>query len=393
MSQLYRCRVLDAEGNAKIMTRSASSPRALMLELRREGWAPVACDPADESAGRRLSQAQVLEFTEGLELLFAQNLCLKDAIRVLRTIETRPRLRALSTSLEEGLEKGLSMAKVLEDYKDSFPPLYLGLIRIGELSGTLKQVLPQLKRYLAARKALREKFLGALMYPALVLCVLVVGMVLLTIYVLPTFLKVAESLGGPGGNGLRQRLVTFQVAFIAALVAIPVAIAMLAALRRRPGSRLALDTFALTSRPICRLFAPMEFQSLCFALEALLESGYTVDIALGECARITGNRALSGALEEARRMTQKGQRLSAAFRGTGVFPETFCSWVAVGEEAHDLKPVFSRLREYYESEFDKLSRAAMSLVEPVLILLVGAILFLVILQFIGPIYALLGGVT
>ena len=108
---------------------------------------------------------------------------------------------------------------------------------------------------------------------------------------------------------------------------------------------------------------------------------------------LPGNRALASALEEARGLAQKGQRLSSAFRATGLFPETFCSWIAVGEEAHDLRPAIARLREYYEGEFEKLSGATMNLIEPVLILLVGAILLLVILQFIGPIYALLGGIA
>ena len=393
MSQLYKCRVVDSEGRPKVIERSASSPRSLSLELRKEGLGLVACSQAEERRNERLSQALILEFTEGLELLFAQNLCLKDAVRVLKTIETRPRLKALVASLEDGLAKGQSMAQALEPYKDSFPPLYLGLIRIGELSGNLKSVLPQLKRYLRGKKKMREKVLGSLMYPALILIVLVAGMAALTAFVLPTFLKVAESLGGKEGGLLRSRLVGFQTAFIVVFAALLGVAGLFALARRRPRSRLVLDRFFLTRHPFDRLFAPMELQNLCFALGSLLESGYAVEVALGECAGITGNRALASALEEARGLAQKGQRLSSAFRATGLFPETFCSWIAVGEEAHDLRPAIARLREYYEGEFEKLSGATMNLIEPVLILLVGAILLLVILQFIGPIYALLGGIA
>jgi len=385
--------VVDPEGRPRLIERPASSPQALSLGLHREGLALVEYSLLAGRKDRRLPQASVLDFTEGLELLFAQNLCLKDAIRVLKTIETRPRLAALIASLEDSLAKGQSMAQALEPYQESFPPLYLGLIHIGELSGNLKNVLPQLKRYLQGKRKMREKALAALLYPGLVMLVLIVGMAALTVFVLPTFLKVAESLGTADNGLLRSRLVGFQTAFLVAFLAIFGIIGLIILARSKPRSRIAIDYFMMTKHPIDRLFIPMELQNLCFALGALLESGYAVEIALGECSRVTGNRALSAALEEARHLVQKGQRLSSAFRATRLFPDTFCSWVAVGEEAHNLRPAIDRLRDYYANEFEKLSSATMNLIEPVLILLVGAVLLLVILQFISPIYALLGGIS
>ncbi len=393
MTQNFRCRILDAEGSTRSLERRAASAEALARELRREGSSLIECEPVAGDRAKKLTLPQVLEFTQSLELLFNQNLSLKDAVRVLGTLKTSGALEALIASLENRLTAGQSMAAALSEHSRSFPPLYLGLVRVGEMTGTLKHVLPQLSRYLAERKRLRDKVLGSLMYPALILCVLIIGMVLLTSFVLPTFIQVAESLNRAGAGDLKHRLVAFQAVFVSALVLLPLLGGALAAARLDPRVRLSLDRILLTTAPLRAFFSPMEMQGLCFGLEILLESGYTIETALGEIRQVTDNTALIRAIDEVRLKTKKGTKLSRAFREGSIFPSTFCTWVAVGEEAHDLRKVFSHLRAYYEYEFEKLTQRVMALMEPGMILAVGGILLLVISQFLGPIFRLLGGAT
>jgi type II secretory pathway component PulF len=392
MRRSWRCRVVDAGGRIRVVERAGTSERELARALAAEGLSPVECVPVEGKSARRLSSKEVLQFTEELDLLFAQSLSLKDAVRVLGTIKTSDAIKALVADLEEALAKGQSMAQALAGYGSGFPPLYLGLVRVGELTGTLKTVLPQLTAYLEDRKRLRDKLLGSLMYPALILCVLVVGMALLTAYVLPTFIDVAESLSKSGAADIRERLVGFQAGFAAFILAVPACALLVVLLRSRREGRAAFDRILLGIPLIGGFMAGVEMRKVCFALETLLESGYTADVALAECVQVCGNRAIGAALAEAGARTTKGERLSRALRETGVLPETFCSWIAVGEEAHDLTQAFKRLRSFYDREFDKASRTLMALMEPALILAVGAVLFAVVIQFIGPIYGLLGGV-
>lgn len=391
MNKSYRCRVLDSSGAAVVLTRTASSEEALARELSREGYSLVECRPTEGSALRRLSTRDILQFTEELDLLFAQSLSLKDAIRVLGTVKSSPSLASFITELEERLAKGQSMAHSLAERGLGFPPLYIGLIRVGELTGTLKSVLPQLSAYLDDRKKLRDRLFGALMYPALILCVLIGGMALLTAFVLPTFIGVADSLGAAGSAGLKERLVAFQLGFAAAALSIPLIVLLVAIARSTEAGRAVLGRIVLRL-PIAGGFAMgVEMRKVCFAMETLLESGYTADVALAECAQVCGNAAVARAFSDAAAATKKGLRPSFALRETGVLPETFSSWIAVGEEAHDLRGAFKRLRRFYDREFEKASRAIMALIEPALIVAVGIVLLIVVLQFIGPIYGLLGG--
>jgi len=393
MNTNYRCRVLDSSGAASVLTRSASSEEALARELIREGYSPVECLPVGGAALRKLSVKDILQFTEELDLLFAQSLSLKDAVRVLGTIKSSPTLASFVAALEERLSKGQSMARALAEQGLGFPPLYIGLIRVGELTGTLKSVLPQLSAYLDDRKKLRDRLFGALMYPSLILCVLVAGMALLTAFVLPPFIGVADSLGAAGAAGLKERLVAFQIGFAVAAASIPALVFLVMILKSREAGRAALGRLVLRL-PLAGGFAMgVEMRKVCFAMETLLESGYTADVALSECAQVCGNAAVGRALAVAAAATKKGLRPSAALRETGVLPETFSSWIAVGEEAHDLRGVFKRLRAFYDREFEKASRAIMALIEPALIVAVGVLLLIVVLQFIGPIYGLLGGVV
>ena len=393
MSQLYRCKAVDAAGKTRILERQASSEHGLSHELRKEGLSLVEVTPILEHGRKKLSVSQVLEFTQSLDVLFGQNLSLKDAIHVLATVNGNSALRILIHHLEEELGKGRSMSQALQKYQSSFPPIYLGLIRVGELTGTLKKVLPQLSKYLEDRKNLREKIMASLMYPVMVLAVLVIGMVLLTTLVLPAFLQVAQALQTPGtkAGNIGARLVGFQVVFSICVLSIPILAILLRAARKNRISRLAMDTFLLTNPIVSMLFSTIEMQNLCFALEALLEGGYTIDVALKECEQVTNNLALGQALEDVRAKTEKGSRLSTSFRETGILPQTFCSWVEIGEEAHDLKEVFKHLRDYYGHAFEKTTRTLMGLMEPGLIIMVGGVMLLVILQFIGPIFKLLGG--
>lgn len=393
MSVLYRCRVIDASGRINDLERRSSSPALLARELRAQGLDLVECKEAAAARIRPLSANKVLEFTQALSLLLGQNLTLPDAMRVLGGFVAKGDVSHTVAEIQRRLEKGESLATALSHFGNSFHPLYVGLVRVGEMTGTLNRVMPQLCRYLADRKAFRDKLLGSLMYPALILVVLIVGMTLLTAFVLPTFLQVAESLQGAGTGDLRSQLLRFQVSFACVFFAVPIAILMAKAWRREPSRKKAWDRAMLTRFPFDRVFRVIELRSLCFALETLTSSGYTVDVALDECRSITSNTALVAALEEVRDKAKKGIRLSRAFRETGIMPESLCGWIAVGEEAQDLERVFGHLRAHYEYEFEKLSRALMGLMEPTIIMLIGAVLAIVILQFIGPIFSLLGGMA
>jgi type II secretory pathway component PulF len=395
MTATWRCRAVDSEGRSRRVERAAGSERELARVLAGEGLSPIECVPIAARAARKLSSRDLLAFTTELDLLFARDLGIRDAVRVLGTINSSAPIMGLVASLAAELAKGRSLTQALAEYGAEsgagFPPLYLGLVRIGELTGTLKSVMPRLAAYLEDRKRLRDKLFGALAYPALVLCVLVAGMALLTAYVLPTFIGVAESLSNSGAAGIRTGLIGFQAGFAALLLAFPAIAAAFAAMRSRRGGRAALDR-AVLRLPLVGGFAlGVEMRKLCFALETLLASGYSADAALAESVGVCGNVAVASALSEASERTTKGERLSGALRDTKILPATFCSWIAVGEEAQDLGGAFRRLRGHYDREFDKASNALISLMEPALIVVAGVLLFAVVIRFIGPIYGLIGG--
>jgi type II secretory pathway component PulF len=392
MTRTWRCRVVDSRGRIRTVERASETERDLARALEAENLSPIECVPAETAAPKKLSSKDILEFTEELDLLFAQNLSLKDAVRVLGTIKASGAIRDLVAYLEDSLAKGRAMAHALSERDAGFPPLYLGLIRVGELTGTLKSVLPQLSAYLEDRKRLRDKFIGALLYPLLILGVLVIGMVLLTVYILPTFIGVAQSLSQAGGAEIKNRLISFQVGFIVILLAILVCAIVIAFARSRMAGKAFFDREILRLPFIGSFMMGVEMRKVCFALETLMDAGYTADVALSECAQACGNVAVARALAEASVRTTKGERLSRALRNTRILPETFCSWIAVGEEAHDVARAFKRLRSFYDREFEKASGRLVALMEPALILMVGALLFAVVIRFIGPIYSLLGDV-
>ena len=166
-----------------------------------------------------------------------------------------------------------------------------------------------------------------------------------------------------------------------------------AARRRRPAFAERLDRLALKLPLIGRLSRLQQMLNLTFAMETMTAGGLAVEDALQEAEGVVQNRALRAGIRGARARLLKGESLSRAFLADPVFPERLGRWMAVGERSGQVAPVFAQLRRYHQEEIEKWSTRFMSLVEPVLIVLVGIILLVLILLFITPIFSMYEGMV
>jgi type IV pilus assembly protein PilC len=163
-------------------------------------------------------------------------------------------------------------------------------------------------------------------------------------------------------------------------------------LARRRGGALALriDTFLLTLPLLSRFLKHRELLNFTFAMEALTAAGISVEEALSEGAGAMTNRALRHAVLAIRERLLKGERLSAAFAGSPLFPERIARWMAIGERVGRVEKVFGQLRAYYQQEVEKWITRLMTLVEPALIVGLGILIVLFVVFFILPVFSLFG---
>ena len=163
--------------------------------------------------------------------------------------------------------------------------------------------------------------------------------------------------------------------------------------RADPATRLAeiLDRVVLRLPLVGRMRFLREMLNLLFALEMLTAGGFTVEDALAQAGEVVGNRAFRAALARVREAIVRGENLSAAFLANPVFTARVGRWIAVGERIGQVEQVFGQLRHHYQGEIEKWSTRFMNLVEPVLILTVGVVIFVIIIVVVMPIFSIYEG--
>jgi general secretion pathway protein F len=396
----YLCRLVDASGRELVEAREALSRADVAAAFSGGELFLVSAEESTGSAPaprRRLRPADLAEFTAMLSALVESGLELKDALAIERSIaKAGSAQESLAASLVRSVEKGTSLSGSLAAFDPSLPPFYLGMVRIGERVGSLGKVLPRLASYLAERKALRDKTANALAYPALVLSAAILGAVGILAFVVPRLIGVFEGLGGAAAEQARRSAAAMAAAAWAFAGACALALAgafLLARLRRASAAAaLRLDSLALRLPALGPFLLAYESLDFAYAMEALVGSGVSIEAALGESAAALRNAAYRGAVERCREAVRRGESLSLAAGRRGELPPLLGRWIAVGERSGQVERVFEQLRRYYQGEVDRMSSRFAALLEPALILFVGAILAAFVLAFVVPLFSIYGAI-
>ena len=392
----FVCRVIDSKGNRLVIRRDATHPTAVVRDLNQEGFFILSVRPVSQSSTvpvRRLKPAVVLEFTQILATLMANGLRLKEALTIAKKLGGAA-VAPLLSEVEEKVGKGDSLFEALSTWKSGFSSLYLGLVRIGEKTGDLGTIFSRLSEYLAGRQALRDKTISALVYPAFILVVALVGLVLLATFVLPSLTGMISSMNPKAAAIYKNNVVNFQVGaavIVVILTLLGLFIAFAVGFRSKNATwAKQLDGFLLNV-PWLKTFYHFAFGlNFAFAMETLLNSSYPLEEALTESAWVVGNLRFREGLLRSRESVVKGVPLSQALLQEKVFPQVLIGWMAVGEGAHDLVRSFTQVRSFYQKETDKFYSRLMNLAEPALIVVVGGIFLTLILTFITPIFTMMG---
>jgi type II secretory pathway component PulF len=309
-------------------------------------------------------------------------------------MKTEGPLRALSDELLAAVRKGSSFARAVETAGDLFPPIYRGMVAVGDRVGSVERIFPRLASYLKERKALREKIAGALAYPLLVLIVSLVGTVGVVVFLLPRLESIFAGFGGAASNNLRANVRVMNgllIGFAIFLVIATIASITAAAVRRRNAAfALAIDRTILRIPFLGPFMTSLETLNFSFAMETLVSGGVPIEAAIAEAASVVGNRSYKDAVVRSRSAVLRGEPVSAAFAECPELPPYLSRWIAVGERSGQTEKVFAQIRTYFQGEVDRRTQRFMALVEPALIVLVGLLLLSIVLLFIVPLFSMYG---
>jgi type IV pilus assembly protein PilC len=330
-------------------------------------------------------------FTRQLSTLFEAGIPLVRGLRGLSKDESNRTLSRTVGRVAETVEKGNSLADALAEHPRIFNGLYVSMVRAGEGAGTLDKILGELAVYLEKLDAIKTKVRSAMSYPVFVLVFAIAISLFLLLKIVPTFEEIYADFGQQLPGPTRAVVAVSHLIRDNALVTL--GIVLLIGLvfwlwSKTASGRYTKDSFLLSAPVFGPIIRKATISRMNRTLGILLQSGLPVLDALELTKGATGNAVLAHAIDQVKDRVGKGEELTNAFRGTGRMPEMVLQLMATGEESGQLDSMLLKSSEFYDRQVEASVQGLTSLIEPVLIVLVGIIVGTVVITMFLPIFYL-----
>jgi general secretion pathway protein F len=388
-----------ASGKAVKGYRDADSPKALRALLRRDGVLLTLATPEDERNARSKRDIQLLAFlsrpsssdvavlTRQLATLVRAGVPLVESIAALVDQVEKESLVRILTDVSENLKEGTAFANCLAAHPKVFPPLYVNMVAAGEASGTLEAVLERLSDFMEGQARLKGKLISALAYPVLMTLIATVLVGALMIGVVPKVTSMFES--------MQQELpwYTALLIFVSDTLAgywwliiggIVLVVYSFRRWRNTTNGRMAWDRFTLRVPVFGRLNLLVAVARFSRTLSTLLASGVPLLPAMDIVKSVLGNVQLEAVIKTAVGSIREGESIAEPLRRSGYFPPMVTHMIAVGEKSGQLEQMLENVSRAYEAEVETKITMLTSLLEPLIIVVMGGMVAFIAMAIIMP---------
>ena len=399
---LYRYKALNARGELLDGQMEAADGAEVARRLQEQGHLPVETRAAADGGGassawrallkpKPFAGERLVQFTQQLATLLGAGQPLDRALTILLELPEDEATRRIVADIRDAVRGGSPLSSALERQHGAFGRLYVNMVRAGEAGGSLHDTLARLAEYLERSRALRGRVVNALIYPAILLVMVSLSLLFLLGFVVPQFAAMYDSLDAP--LPWFSRIVLGVGMFVRdwwiVLLAVP-ALALLWIDRRLrdPGFRARFDAWLLARKFAGPLVAKLETARLARTLGTLLRNGVPLLAALGIGRNVLGNRALAADVDAAIEQVRNGAGLAGALARGKRFPRLALQMVQVGEESGALDAMLLKAADAFERETSLALDRMLAALVPVVTLALAAIVGVVILAVLTPIYDL-----
>lgn len=389
------------------------SARTVAGDLKRDQIeVPSRDDVVSFLRAQKLIPVSIREKPKGLPVSFGQRLKNRDLVIVTRQFATMinaglPLVQALDilvkqtdskvlqAALEEVLhdvESGNTLADALRQHPKVFSPLYVNMVAAGETGGILDTILLRLSVFLEKNEALARKVKGAMIYPGVISFVAVSAIVVLLLFVIPTFQSMFASFNQQ--LPLPTRIVIEMSALLQAwwwamLAGVAGGVFLFRRWLATPGGRLTFDRSMLRVPILGNLARKSAVARFTRTLGTLLSSGVAILEGLEITARTSGNRVIHDAIMRSRSSIAGGESISQPLRQSGVFPPMVTQMINVGEETGDLDGMLTKVADFYDDEVDVAVESLLKAMEPAMIVILGTVVGGMIVAMYLPIFGMI----
>lgn len=392
---------IDAQGKRLEGRLEAADRFAVAKEIRSRNQTPVSVIEAVREGGLSMRFARIFArvtlhekilFTHNLAGMLAAGLPLYRALEVQRKQTQNPALAAVLDGLLAGINSGGTLSGGLAKYPDTFPMLFVSMVRAGEESGNLASSLKEIGSNLEKSFALNRKIKGALMYPMIIISAIILIGTLMLIFVVPTLTKIFKDFGTtlPRSTQFVISISNFvsghPVMFPAVVFG---AVGLITIFIKSKAMRRTNDRILLVLPGVGDIVREVNAARTTRTLSSLLASGVEMTRALAITRDVLQNSYYKDVMELANAAVQRGEVLSSVFKSKEhLYPIMVGEMVAVGEETGRLSDMLAEVANYYEEEVDTKTKNLSTIIEPVLMVFIGAAVGFFAISMISPMYGL-----
>ena len=344
-----------------------------------------------EKAKNRIPLSNIVFFTRQLATMFSAGLTLERAIQSLGAEEKHRKFKMILNTVSDNIRKGLNLSESLSRHPGVFNTLFVAMVKAGEVSGNLNEILEQLSSYLENLDDTRRKVKSAMNYPIFMILFLIGMLMVMLLVIIPKFSQVYSQLGA-GLPAATRQMIDFSnwfgnnVGFLGFVTFTVIAIIWLISKTQRGGY--ALDSFILKIPVFGTLTEQSILNKFCKTFGILIGAGVPVLETTALLRKVVDNKVYERAIDNASDLIRDGYNISTALRRTEVFPSILLQLASTGEDTGELDDLLDRAADYYQKQVDALVERMTTLIEPLLILLVGAVIALMVVLTYLPVFHL-----
>jgi general secretion pathway protein F len=405
---MYAFKGVGSNGKSTTGTRDAESPKVLRQLLRKDGVQVTSYELSKQSkAGKAhnktkgglsrdvdlggliggVKKVEIATLTRQLATLIRSGIPLAESLGAITEQLTNMRLKTPMSEVRSDVNEGIALADALAKHPKLFEELFVSMVRAGELSGNLDEVLSRLADFLEGSQKLKSKVQSAMIYPMIMVVVGTIIMFVLMVKVVPNITSMFKTSGKV--LPLNTRFLIASSDFLGQnvlwiIIGTIITIVLFTRWKNGTGKR-TWHKFVLRLPVIGQLIRTVTISRFARTLGTMLESGVPMLRALDTGKQIIGNVLLQDAVEDAKIAVTEGESLAVTLKKSGQFPPTMIHMVAVGERAGQLEQMLARVAETYEAEVDvKLGRLT-AMLEPLMLVFMGGAVAFIVFSILQPI--------
>jgi type IV pilus assembly protein PilC len=343
----------------------------------------------------RIGDKRVAIFTRQFSVMLDAGLPLVQCLEILGEQQEHKRFQEIINQVRTDVESGASLADAMKKQPAAFDELYVNMVAAGEAGGILDVILQRLSTYMEKAVKLKGQVKSALIYPSTVISIALVVVWIILWKVIPVFAQLFAGLGGE--LPMLTQLVVAASKWVGRyswliIIGIFVVIWALKAWHKTERGARVLDSLLLKIPVIGMLLRKIAVARFCRTLATLTASGVPILDGLEITAKTSGNAIIQDAIMAVRKSVEEGKTISGPLGETGVFPPMVVQMINVGEQTGALDQMLSKIADFYEEEVDTAVAGLVKLIEPLMIVVLGAIIGVIVTAMYLPLYTILGSI-